>query len=176
MFLACISKNRTIREFGLIGIVAPSLTLFVWFSLIGGTGIDLELSGIANGKIFDSGLTAQLFEIIGFMLNPAMAGVLSSMVVVLLLTYLVTSADSALLVINTLNAAGEVNIENGPKHIIVWGVALTAVIAALIMSGGLNAITSAMIVAAIPFSFIIILMAISLLKALVLDIARTKEQ
>lgn len=175
MFLARISKNRTIREFGLIGIVAPSLTLFVWFSFIGGTGINLELSGIADGKIFDSGLTAQLFEIIGFMLNPAMAGMLSTMVVVLLLTYLVTSADSALLVVNTLNAAGEVEIENGAKHIIVWGIALTSVIAALILAGGLDAITSAMIVAAIPFSFIIILMAISLLKALILDIARAKE-
>ena len=64
---------------------------------------------------------------------------------------------------------------NGPKHIIVWGIALTAVIGALILAGGLNAITSAMIVAAIPFSFIIILMAISLLKALILDIARSKE-
>ncbi|ERL55163.1 BCCT family transporter [Psychrobacter aquaticus] len=174
MFLARISKNRTIREFGLIGIVAPSLTLFVWFSFIGGTGIDLELSGIAGGKIFDSGLTAQLFEIIGFMLNPAMAGILSTMVVVLLLTYLVTSADSALLVVNTLNAAGKVEVENGAKHIIVWGIALTSVIAALILAGGLDAITSAMIVAAIPFSFIIILMAISLLKALILDIARAK--
>ncbi len=175
MFLARISKNRTIREFGLIGIVAPSLTLFVWFSFIGGTGIDLELSGIAAGKIFDSGLTSQLFEIIGFMLDPVMAKMLSAMVVVLLLTYLVTSADSALLVVNMLNAAGEVQVENGSKHIIVWGIALTSVIAALLLAGGLNAITSAMLVAAIPFSFIIILMAISLLKALILDMVRTKE-
>lgn len=175
MFLARISKNRTIREFGLIGIIAPSLTLFVWFSLIGGTGIDLELSGIAGGKIFESGLTAQLFEIIGFMLEPAMATMLSTMVVVLLLTYLVTSADSALLVVNMVNAAGKVEVENGSKHIIVWGVALTSVIAALLLAGGLNAITSAMIIAAIPFSFIIILMAISLLKALILDSIRSKE-
>lgn len=175
MFLARISKNCTIREFGLIGIVAPSLTLFVWFSFIGGTGIDLELSGIAAGKIFDSGLTSQLFEIIGFMLDPVMAKMLSAMVVVLLLTYLVTSADSALLVVNMLNAAGEVQVENGSKHIIVWGIALTSVIAALLLAGGLNAITSAMLVAAIPFSFIIILMAISLLKALILDMVRKKE-
>ncbi|WP_201535480.1 BCCT family transporter [Psychrobacter immobilis] len=175
MFLARISKNRTIREFGLIGIVAPSLTLFIWFSFIGGSGIDLELSGIAAGKIFDSGLTSQLFEIIGFMLDPVMAKMLSAMVVVLLLTYLVTSADSALLVVNMLNAAGEVQVENGSKHIIVWGIALTSVIAALLLAGGLNAITSAMLVAAIPFSFIIILMAISLLKALILDMVRTKE-
>lgn len=175
MFLARISKNRTIREFGLIGIIAPSLTLFVWFSFIGGTGINLELSGVAGGKIFDSGLTAQLFEIIGFMLEPVMANMLSAMVVVLLLTYLVTSADSALLVVNILNSAGKDKVENGSKHIIVWGVALTAIIAALLLAGGLNAITSAMIVAAIPFSLIIILMAISLLKALILDKMRSKE-
>lgn len=175
IFLARISKNRTIREFGLIAIVAPSLTLFVWFSFIGGTGIDLELSGIAGGKIFDSGLTAQLFEIIGFMLEPAMANLMSTMVVILLLTYLVTSADSALLVVNTVNSAGKAKLENGAKHIIVWGVALTSVIAALLLAGGLDAITSAMIIAAIPFSFIITLMAISLLKALILDNMRSKE-
>ncbi|WP_367103587.1 BCCT family transporter [uncultured Psychrobacter sp.] len=175
IFLARISKNRTIREFGLIGIVAPSFTLFVWFSFIGGTGIDLELSGVAGGKIFDSGLTAQLFEIINLMLDSTMANLMSAMVVILLLTYLVTSADSALLVVNTVNSAGKAKVENGSKHLIVWGVALTAVIAALLLAGGLDAITSAMIIAAIPFSFIIILMAISLLKALILDGMRAKE-
>ncbi|MEN2750597.1 BCCT family transporter [Psychrobacter sp. FBL11] len=175
IFLARISKNRTIREFGLIGIVAPSLTLFVWFSFIGGTGINLELSGIAGGKIFESGLTAQLFEIIGFMLDPAMANMMSTMVVILLLTYLVTSADSALLVVNTVNSGGKVKVENSSKHIIIWGVALSSVIAALLLAGGLDAITSAMIIAAIPFSFIIILMAISLLKALILDSMRSRE-
>ncbi|WP_201585420.1 BCCT family transporter [Psychrobacter jeotgali] len=175
IFLARISKNRTIREFGLIGIVAPSLTLFVWFSFIGGTGIDLELSGVAGGKIFDSGLTAQMFEIINFMLEPAMANMMSTMVVILLLTYLVTSADSALLVVNTVNSAGKAEIASGSKHLIIWGVALTAVIAALLLAGGLDAITSAMIIAAIPFSFIIILMGIALLKALILDGMRSRE-
>ncbi len=175
MFLARISKNRTIREFGLIGIVAPSLTLFIWFTLIGGTGIDLELSGVAGGQIFDSGLTAQLFEIIGFILQPAMAIGVSAMIVVLLLTYLVTSADSAILVINLINAAGKINIKNRAKHILIWIVALTAVIAALLLAGGLDAITSAMIIAAVPFSFIIILMAISLLKALIVDLIQARK-
>ena len=109
------------------------------------------------------------------MLDPLMAKMLSAMVVVLLLTYLVTSADSALLVVNMLNAGGEVEVENGQKHIIVWGIALASVIAALLIAGGLDAITSAMIIAAIPFSFIIILMAISLLKALILDGRRAKD-
>ncbi len=174
LFLARISKNRTIREFGLIGILAPSVTLFVWFAFIGGTGINLELSGVAGGKIFDAGLTAQLYEIIGFILGSEMAKIMSALVVVLLLTYLVTSADSAVLVVNMINAAGEVKVQNGPKHILVWGVALTAVIGALLLADGLNAITSAMMVGAIPFSFIIILMGISLLKALIRDGIRAR--
>ena len=74
-----------------------------------------------------------------------------------------------------LNTGGEVDVENSQKHIVVWGIALASVIAALLLAGGLSAITSAMIIAAIPFSFIIILMAISLLKALILDRMRSKE-
>lgn len=100
---------------------------------------------------------------------------MSVMVVVLLLTYLVTSADSAVLVVNMINAAGEVKVQNGPKHILVWGIALTAVIGALLLADGLNGITSAMMVGAIPFSFIIILMGVSLLKALIRDNIRAKS-
>lgn len=175
LFLARISKNRSIREFGLIGIIAPSMTLFVWFAFIGGTGINLEMTGVAEGKIFAAGLTAQLYEIIDLVLDAGLDTMMSIMVVILLLTYLVTSADSAVLVVNVINAAGEVQVRNGAKHILVWGLALTAVIGALLLADGLNAITSAMMVGAIPFSFIIILMAISLLKALVRDQLRAKE-
>lgn len=175
LFLARISKNRTIREFALIGILAPSFTLFVWFSFLGGSGIDLELSGVADGKIFGAGLTAQLYEIIGFILSPGLAKLMSALIVVLLMTYLVTSGDSAILVVNVINAAGEVQVKNGNKHILVWGIALTLVIGALLLADGLNAITSAMMIGAIPFSFIMILMGVSLVKALVRDQIRHKN-
>ena len=179
IFLARISKNRTIREFVLGAIIAPSLMCFIWFTFVGGTAIDLELNGGADGRIFDSNLTYQIFEIINIMLSSGLASFMSIMVVILLLTYLVTSADSAILVVNTINAGGShhaaANSSGRVKHILVWAVVLTAIIAALIVAGGLGAIQSAMIVAAIPFSFIMVLMCISLIKALYRDSLRAKQ-
>ncbi|MGB1311812.1 MAG: BCCT family transporter [Leucothrix sp.] len=168
IFLARISKNRTIREFVLGAILAPSLMCFFWFTLLGGTAIDLELNGTANGAIYAENLTAQLYAVINIMLSAGLAKIMSGLIVILLLTYLVTSADSAVLVVNTINAGGEYG-SAGRSHIIIWGAILTAVIAALIKVGGLEAIKSAMIIAAVPFSFVMILMGISLIKALIKD-------
>lgn len=168
IFLARISKNRTIREFVLGAIVAPSLMCFLWFALLGGTAIDLELSGVAEGQIFAQSLTAQLYAVINVMLSPEMATGMSVLIVILLLTYLVTSADSAVLVVNTINAGGDAGAAS-KGHIIIWGLILTAVIAALLLAGGLNAIQAAMIIGAIPFSFMMILMGIALIKALIRD-------
>jgi choline-glycine betaine transporter len=88
--------------------------------------------------------------------------------VILLMTYLVTSADSAVLIVNTINAAGD----EGPKarpHIIFWGVALGAVVAALLLIGGIGAIQTAMVIGALPFSLVMVLMAVSLIKAIFND-------
>jgi choline-glycine betaine transporter len=175
IFLARISKNRTIREFVLGGICLPSLMCFVWFAFVGGTAFDLELNGDAGGKIIGSNLTYQIFEIINIMLSEGLAMVMSVMVVILLITYLVTSADSAILVVNTINSGGKQS-STSAKHIVVWAVVLTSIIAALIVAGGLGAIQSAMIIAAIPFTFIMVLMCVSLLKALYQDTREiTKE-
>lgn len=174
IFLARISKNRTIREFAVGAIIAPSLMCFLWFTLLGGTAIDLELSGVAEGAIFAKSLTAQLYEVINVMLDSG-KGVMSFLIVILLLTYLVTSADSAVLVVNTISAGGSTG-SAGKAHIIVWGIILTAVIGALLLAGGLNAIQAAMIIGAIPFSFMMILMGISLLKALYRDGIRHQEK
>ncbi|MGY8792644.1 MAG: BCCT family transporter, partial [Gammaproteobacteria bacterium] len=148
IFLARISKNRTIREFVVGAIIAPSLMCFLWFTLLGGTAIDLELSGVADGAIFAKSLTGQLYEVINVMLDSG-KGIMSFLIVLLLLTYLVTSADSAVLVVNTISAGGSTE-SAGKAHIIVWGIILTAVIGALLLAGGLNAIQAAMIVGAIP--------------------------
>lgn len=168
IFLARISKNRTIREFVLGAIVAPSLMCFLWFCFVGGTAIDLELSGQAEGRIFASNLTYQLYEVVNIMLSPALAQIMSIMIVILLLTYLVTSADSAILVVNTIGSGGSESQATN-KHVIIWGVALGGIVGALLLAGGLSAIQSAMIVGTIPFSFVLILMGIGLLKALIRD-------
>ena len=119
----------------------------------------------------DAGISSQLFEMINIMLSPALATAMSVVIVVLLLTFLVTSADSAVLIINTIAAGGDAS-QKGNVHIITWGAALTLVIAVLLLAGGLSAINTAMIIGALPFSFVMALMGISLLKALIRDAMR----
>lgn len=167
-FLARVSRGRTIREYVLGAMFVPAAMGLVWFTLVGGTAIDLELSGVAQGSIVNADISAQLFQTINLILTPLMAKVMSFVIVILLLTYLVTSADSAILVINTITSAGS-RARAHTRHIIIWGVIYIAVVAALLTAGGMDALRSAMIVGALPFSVVTALMAISLIKALIVD-------
>jgi choline/carnitine/betaine transport len=169
VFLARISRGRSLREYVLGAMIIPSVMCFVWFAFVGGTAIDLELSGAADGSIMGAGLSSQLFATINVMLSPGMAVAMSAIIVVLLLTYLVTSADSAVLIINTINAAGD-EAPRSNRHITIWGTALTLVIGVLLVAGGLSAIQTAMIIGALPFSVVLALMGVSLVKALISEV------
>lgn len=174
VFLARISKGRTIREYVLGAMIVPAIMCFVWFALVGGTAIDLELSGEAAGAITGADESVQLFAMLAVILSDPMAYIMSVLVVILLLTYLVTSADSAVLIINTINAAGD----EGPKarpHILFWGSALALVEGGLIIAGGLDAIKTAMVIGALPFSFVMMLMGLALIKAIYRDGKRLKH-
>lgn len=173
VFLARISKGRTIREYVLGAMIIPAMMCFVWFALVGGTAIDLELTGVADGAIVGAGQADQLFAMLAVILSDSLAYLMSIIVVILLLTYLVTSADSAVLIINTINAAGD----EGPKarpHILFWGAALALVVGGLIIAGGLGAIKTAMVIGALPFSFVMVLMGFSLMTAIYRDGQREK--
>ncbi len=171
LFLARISKGRTIREFVLGAMIVPSLMCFVWFTWAGGTAIDLELTGGANGVIMNAPDGDKIFAMTNYMLAPiseTISWLMAAMIVVLLMTYLVTTADSAVLIVNTINAAGD----EGPKarpHILFWGVALGAVVAALLLVGGLKAIQTAMVIGALPFSVVMVLQCLALIKAIYND-------
>jgi choline-glycine betaine transporter len=139
-----------------------------WFTFVGATAIDLELSGIAQGAIVNADISAQLFETINLMLSPELAIGLSLIIVTLLMTFLVTSADSAILIINTLASGGNQSQKHA-KHVIIWGVIFTALIGVLLSAGGMAALRSTMILGALPFSFVMALMAIALVKSLITD-------
>ena len=174
LFLARISRGRSLREFVLGAMIVPAVMCFVWFAFVGGTAIHLELTGVAGRQILDAGISSQLFQTINVMLSPALATAMSVIIVILLLTFLVTSADSAVLIINTIAAAGDAS-QKGTHHIILWGSALTLVIGVLLVAGGLAAINTAMIIGALPFSLVMALMGVSLVKALVRDTIRSKD-
>jgi choline/carnitine/betaine transport len=175
MFLARVSKGRTVREYVLGAIIMPAIICLTWLAFVGATAIDLELQGVANGSIVNADISAQLFATINLMLSPSLAVALSAVVVVLLLTFLVTSADSGILIINTL-ASGGSQSQKGTHHIIIWGIIFTVLIGALLSAGGMNALRSAMIIGALPFSVVMALMTIAMLRALITDSQRSKPE
>ena len=149
-------------------IIVPSLMCFTWFFLAGGAALDLELSGIAKRALVDADLSSRLFVTVQLILNSQRAVIMSAIIVVLLLTYLITSADSAILVVNTIAASSE-RPKNYNKMIIIWSLILGGIIAALLNVGGLGALQAAMIVGALPFSVVMALMTLSLIKAFAFD-------
>jgi choline-glycine betaine transporter len=175
LFLARISKGRTVREFIIGCVIAPALVCFAWMTILGGTAIDLELTGDANGAITGASNTAKLFVTLGQMLSGGLLSAMTVMCVVLIMTFLVTSADSGILVMNTIMSGGEQ--ETGILHRIIWGIILTLVIGTLLVAGGggLDALSNAMIIGALPFTVVMLLMCISLAKALYRDNLRAKH-
>ena len=166
VFFARISRGRSIRTYLFGTVILPALMCFIWFSMVGGTAIDLTLGG--TNAISSVGQESQLLAMLDVMLSPGFAWIMAILVLVLLLTYLVTTLDSAILVINTINSGGN----EGPKgrpHIIFWGIILALVVGVLLISGGLGAIKTAMVIGALPFSFVMVLMGISLVKAILYD-------
>lgn len=180
LFLARISRGRSVREFIVGCVFAPTLVCFAWMTILGGTAIDLELTGGAEGVIIGASNTSKLFVTLGEMLSGGFLTAITVMCVVLILTFLVTSADSGILVMNTIMSGGEQ--ETGIKHRIVWGVILTLVIGTLLIAGKNNggadpmeALKSAMIIGALPFTIVMGLMCVSLTKALYRDGLRDKH-
>ncbi|MCZ4280864.1 BCCT family transporter [Kiloniella laminariae] len=165
MFIARISRGRTIREFILGVLLVPTLLGAVWLTAFGGTALHIELFG--DGGIVEAvgaDLTSALYVTIDKM-NAGFIGTLASIVATLLIaTYFITSSDSGTLVVNTLLSMGD---EEPPTvHRVIWGLGEGFVAAALLYVGGLEALQAAAIAAALPFSIIMIFMMIGLVKAL----------
>ena len=180
LFLARISRGRSVREFIVGCVFAPALVCFAWMTVLGGTAIDMELSGAAEGAIIGASNTAKLFVTLQQIISGPLLSGITVMCVVLIMTFLVTSADSGILVMNTIMSGGDQEVGN--KHKIVWGVILTLVIGTLLIAGKNNggsdpmeALKSAMIIGALPFTMVMGLMCVALTKALYRDGLRDKH-
>lgn len=174
MFIARISRGRTIREYMFGVVLVPALVCFVWMTLLGGTAIAFELDGTAAGTIVDAAMADQLYATLALLLDPGFAFAVSGLIVLLLMTYLVTSTDSAILIVNTINGAGDTDGERR-RHILFWGAALALVVGSMLVLGGIEAIRITMIIGALPFSFVVALMGVSIVKAICFDLIRKRQ-
>lgn len=161
-FIARISKGRTIREFIMGVIVAPSLASFVWFATFGTLGMNLfEKLGIEGLSAAAASPEVALFAILS---HYNLGYIISIVAVFLLCTFFITSANSATFVLGMLTSGGDLNPSNSKK--IIWGVVQALLATVLLLSGGLGALQTASVAAAFPFIFVMIFGCISLLKAL----------
>lgn len=166
MFIARISRGRTIGEFVLGVLLAPTVLTILWITIFGNTALHIEMFG--DGGVtaaVNADRTTALFKTIELLdLGMLMTGLMATICTVMLLTYFVTSADSATLIICTLISMG--SDEPTAKLRIFWGVAIGAVAAVLLYSGGLEALQTASIIAALPFSVVLMLSTYGLCKSL----------
>ncbi|MER6097703.1 BCCT family transporter [Streptomyces sp. NPDC001728] len=161
-FIARISRGRTIREFLMGVLLVPSGATVIWFCVMGGTAIRLESTGAADlATAVKDGAEASLFA----MLEALPIGTVTSVIAMLLvMTYFVTSADSASLVMGSLTSRGSLN---PPTWLVVtWGVLMAAVAAVLLVVGGLNSLQTATILVALPFVLVMLVLCFALLKEL----------
>ncbi|WP_033826465.1 glycine betaine uptake BCCT transporter [Bacillus andreraoultii] len=159
IFIARVSKGRTIREFIFYVLLVPSVIGFFWFSTFGGSAIRLEATSIA--KISNLAVEQLLFGVFD---HYPFGVIMSIIAIILVVTFFITSADSGTYVLSMMSSNGAQNPPNRLK--LVWGILLAAISLVLLYSGGLMALQNAMIIAALPFSVIMILMTASLFKSL----------
>ena len=162
MFIARVSRGRTIREFVAGALVAPTLAGFVWLSVMGGTGLEMQLvRGVDLAGAVEANVATALFVMLE---QLPLSGIVAALATTLVVTYFVTSSDSGSLVIDMLAAGGHTD----PPKIqrVFWAVTEGAVAAVLLVAGGLGALQAASIAAGLPFAVIMVFMCVALMKAL----------
>jgi choline/glycine/proline betaine transport protein len=165
MFMATISRGRTIREYLIATLLAPTITGFFWLSVFGATALEYELTG-SGGLVetVNADMTAALFTALE-MLNVEWATrAIVMLSVVLIVTWFVTSSDSGTLVICTMLCFG--NTRPPQRFRVFWGMSIGLVAGVLLLVGGLGTLQAASTTIAVPFSTVILLMLLGLGKSL----------
>ncbi len=162
MFIARISKGRTIRQFVIYVIAMPSLVSFVWFSILGGAALDLQLNqGVDMASRLAEGEEAALFNMLA---DYPLATITTGLAIFLVAIFFVTGADSASIVMGMLAQNGE---EEPDRWLVIfWGAATGAVAAVLLWAGGLTALQTGVIIVATPFVLVLLALCVSLLREL----------
>ena len=172
VFIARISRGRTIREFVLGVLLIPMLILFFWFTTFGGVAIHMELLAALDPAMASPGLVeavqadtgSAIFKLVEYY---PFAKPITLLIVVMIVLWFVTSSDSASFVIDMLTAGGDTN----PPKIqrLFWAIMEGLIAAILLAAGGLGALQAAAIVAGLPFALVIFVMMYALLRGLSRD-------
>ncbi|MFW6024357.1 MAG: BCCT family transporter [Dichotomicrobium sp.] len=160
MFIARVSRGRTVREFMIAVLLVPTIISVLWMTAFGGTAINLiENAGMSG--IADAALELKLFEMLS---GLPLAMITSFIGVVLVIVFFVTSSDSGSLVIDTITAGGKVNAPVSQR--VFWCTFEGLVAIALLLGGGLTALQAMAVSTGFPFAIILLLACYALFKGL----------
>ncbi len=165
-FVARVSRGRTIKEYVFGVLLVPPLLACMWIGVFGGAALHMEQSGADVGlaQATQDNITVALFAM--FDLMP-FSGVLSVMAMILIFVFLVTSADSASYIVAQMTDNGSINPPLYKR--VLWGVLIAAICLTLIVAGGLSGLQSAAVLSALPFTFILYMMVVVLIRELRAD-------
>ncbi|MBP0443537.1 BCCT family transporter [Roseomonas sp. SSH11] len=173
MFIARISRGRTIREFVLGVLFVPTGFTFLWMTVFGNTAISLQLTG-ATTAVSEAVANSVPLALFAFLEQFPFATLTSALATLLVVTFFVTSADSAALVIDTITSGGS---EETPVWRRVFWALLSGLVAAVLLSaGGLQSLQTATIASALPFTVVMLVICYGLLKALRTEALRQSVQ
>lgn len=165
LFIARVSRGRTVRQFVLGTVLAPTLVAFIWFSVFGGTALSLQ---IMQGQPISEAVQADTSTALFSMFHALPLGTLmSGLATLLVLMFFVTSGDSATLVLSMMSSGGHPN--PGKRIKIIWGLLVSGIAVSLLLAGGLKSVQTATIVFALPFSLVVVLLAVALWRGLKQD-------
>lgn len=161
-FIARVSRGRTIREFIFGVLIVPPVISCFWIATFGGTAIWYDLHQNTNiATLVNEDVTVALFQTLN---NLPLSMIASVVGIVLIFTFLITSADSATFIMASMTSNGAINPAVVTK--LTWGVLMAAISGVLLYAGGLDALQTASLIAALPFIFIVLLLGITLWKML----------
>ena len=163
IFIARISKGRTVREFVLGVLLLPSMLTFLWMSIFGGTALSLELSqqGSTIAQAVEDNVATALFVMLQ---QLPLTGITSLIGIILVTVFFVTSSDSGSLVVDNLTSGGK--LDSPTPQRIFWAITEGVVAAALLLGGGLQALQTASITTGLPFALVLLVMCFSLYRGL----------
>lgn len=172
VFVARISRGRTIREFILGVLLIPITILFLWFTAFGGSAVHMELMAAADPSLVSPGLVeavkvdygSAIFKLMEFY---PLAKPITLLIIVMIVLWFVTSSDSASFVIDMLTSGGDANPPKVQR--LFWAGTEGVIAAVLLAAGGLGALQAASIVSGFPFAIVIVIMLYSLLRGLSRD-------
>ncbi|WP_262690833.1 BCCT family transporter [Kordiimonas aestuarii] len=171
IFIARISRGRTIREFVTGVLLVPTAFTFIWMTAFGNGALSFEMAG-AMPSIADAVKDNLPLGLFSFLEHLPMANVVSFVAIILIVTFFVTSSDSGSLVIDTITSGGHLHPPVWQR--VFWAVTEGVVAAVLMVGGGLGALQTATITTALPFTFVIILACMGLMRGLKMEAAKLR--